>query len=316
MAVFCSGLAVLIAGCGASPLGANMATALGPYFMERQMEALEGQVSSLSRERDQLTRRLEVMEGQMDRLTKHPWLSSVGEQTLESLPEPSESPTSLFERRPPPEDPEPPPSASSPSASKKRAPARARRPAQPTGEERRRAPLSRLARLKHPYPIFPGPSPSVTFPSVSRKRRRFPFSRLARIVGPPKVRERSAKDLLRLGRRHFEAGELAEAVEKLQLSLERTKDGARLDEALVLIGRAELARGRPLVAAASFRQLLETAPKSPMRPEALYHAGEAFHRLYDKVQALKQWKELEARYPSHPLSAKAGESIRQMAAER
>lgn len=280
MAVFCSGLAVLIAGCSAKPR--KKKTARGPYSVKRQVEALEGQVSSLRSERDQLARRLEVVEGQMDRLTKHPWLSSVGEQTLESLPEPSEGPTSLFERRPPPEFPEAPPPVSSPSVSKKETPRGAQPPAPPAG----------------------------------RKKRRSAFSRLSRLVRPPKVRERSAKELLRLGRRHFEAGELAAAVEKLQLSLERTTDGANVDEALVLIGRAELARGRPLVAAASFRQLLETAPKSPMRPEALYHAGEAFHRLNDKVQALRQWKELEARYSSHPLAAKAREAIRRMAAER
>ncbi len=90
----------------------------------------------------------------------------------------------------------------------------------------------------------------------------------------------------------------------------------RADEALYLIGRAELARGRPLAASESFLTLVASFPESPRRPEALYRGGEAFRRLNDKVQALKLWKELEERYPSHPLAPKAREAIRQMAKER
>lgn len=130
------------------------------------------------------------------------------------------------------------------------------------------------------------------------------------------VRERSPEELFRLGARHYEAGELGPAVEKLRLYLERAPSPRRADEALYLIGRAELGRGHPYAAAASFRQLVDSFPSSHLRPEALYHGGEAYHRLYDKVQALKLWKELEARYPSHPLAAEARTAIRRMAEER
>jgi TolA-binding protein len=134
--------------------------------------------------------------------------------------------------------------------------------------------------------------------------------------GPVVVRERTAGDLFRLGVRHFEAGELSLAVDKLRLYLERSTDVKRADEALFIVGQAELARGRPLAAAESFTQLAAAFPQSPRRPEALYHGAEAYRRLYDKPQALKLWKELEERYPSHPLAPKAREAIRLMASER
>lgn len=130
------------------------------------------------------------------------------------------------------------------------------------------------------------------------------------------VRERSAEELFRLGARHYEAGELGPAVEKLRLYLVRSPSSQRADEALYLIGRAELGRGRPYAAAVSFRHLVDSFPSSHLRPEALYHGGEAYHRLYDKVLALKFWKELEARYPSNPLAAEARAAIRRMAEER
>lgn len=130
------------------------------------------------------------------------------------------------------------------------------------------------------------------------------------------VRERTAEELFSLGSRHYKAGELGEAVEKLRLYLERGGNAKKADEALYLIGRAELARGRPFSAAMNFRQLIEAYPDSTRRPEALFYGGEAYHRLYDKVQALRLWKELDARYPSHALAPKAREAIRKMAMER
>lgn len=266
IAVCWASLVALLAGCTARP---RKRAAPDPYFIERHVDALEGQVASL-------TRRLEEIERRQAQLSEHPWFSSVGEHPLGSLPRPSEGPASLAERRPPPEFP-------SPSASKKAPRARAR---------------ERLA------------------PPAVGEKRASPLSRLTRLVRPPSVRERSADELLRLGRRYLEAGEVAAALEKLHLYLERAKDGTQADEAHVLVGRAELARGRPLVAAASFRRVLDNAPDSPERPEALYYAGEAFHGLHDKVQALKRWKELVERYPSNPLAAKAREAIRRMAAER
>jgi TolA-binding protein len=133
---------------------------------------------------------------------------------------------------------------------------------------------------------------------------------------PFSVRERTAEELFRLGSQHFKAGELGAAVEKLSLYLERAGNTKQADEALYLIGRAELGRGRPYAAAMNFRQLVEVFPRSPRRPEALFYGGEAYHRMYDKVQALRLWKELEARYPSHSLTPKAQEAIRRMASER
>ncbi len=273
VAACCCAMFFLIAGCTALPRMRREA-APDTYFIEKHVEELEGQVSSLRRERDQLTRRLDSVERKMARLSGHPWLSSVGDNPLASLPNPSEGHFPLAARRPPPEDP-------SPKA-----------------------------------PSLPPPQPTV-FKSATGKVASA-FSRLTKIVRRPIsiIRERSSNELFRLGKRHFEAGEIETAVEKLELYLERTKDGKKADEALLLIGRAELARGRPMAAASSLSQLLERAPESPKRPEALYHAGESFHRLNDKVQALKRWKELETEYPSHPLAAKARVAIGQMAAER
>lgn len=263
----------LIAGCTALPRMRRDA-APDTYFIEKHVEDLEGQVSSLRRERDQLTRRLDSVERKMARLSDHPWLSSVGDNPLANLPAPTEEPFPLAARRPPPKDPSP-----------------------------KATPL-------------PPPPPTVLKSATGKVAS--VLSRLNKIVRRPIsiIRERSSNELFRLGQRHFEAGEIEAAVEKLELYLERTKDGKKADEALLLIGRAELARGRPMAAASSLSQLLERAPESPKRPDALYHAGESFHRLNDKVQALKRWKELETEYPSHPLAAKARVAIGQMAAER
>ncbi|MCH6566754.1 MAG: tetratricopeptide repeat protein [Nitrospinae bacterium] len=273
VAACCCAMFFLIAGCTPLPRMRRDA-APDTYFIEKHVEELEGQVSSLRRERDQLTRRLDSVERKLARLSEHPWLSSVGDNPLANLPAPTEEPFPLSARHPPPEDP-------SPKA-----------------------------------PPLPPPPPAVLKSATGKVAS--VFSRLTKIVRRPisLIRERSADELFRLGRRHFEAGEIEAAVEKLELYLERTKDGKKADEALLLIGRAELARGRPMAAASSLSQLLERAPESPKRPEALYHAGESFHRLNDKVQALKRWKELEAEYPSHPLAAKARVAIGQMAAER
>lgn len=273
VAACCCAMFFLIAGCTALPRMRRDA-APDTYFIEKHVEDLEGQVSSLRRERDQLTRRLDSVERKMARLSDHPWLSSVGDNPLANLPAPTEEPFPLAARRPPPEDP-------SPKA-----------------------------------PPLPPPPPTVLKSATGKVAS--VLSRLNKIVRRPIsiIRERSSNELFRLGQRHFEAGEIEAAVEKLELYLERTKDGKKADEALLLIGRAELARGRPMAAASSLSQLLERAPESPKRPDALYHAGESFHRLNDKVQALKRWKELETEYPSHHLAAKARVAIGQMAAER
>lgn len=133
---------------------------------------------------------------------------------------------------------------------------------------------------------------------------------------PVSVRERTPDELFRLGLRHYQAGELAAAIEKLSLYLKRSQDKRLGDEALFVIGRAELARGRPLPATESFRQLVAYYPASSRRPEALYWGGESFRRLNDKILALKFWKELEAAYPDHPLALKARQAISEMARER
>ncbi len=273
VAACCCAMFFLIAGCTALPRMRRDA-APDTYFIEKHVEDLEGQVSSLRRERDQLTRRLDSVERKMARFSDHPWLSSVGDNPLANLPAPTEEPFPLAARRPPPKDP-------SPKA-----------------------------------PPLPPPPPTVLKSATGKVAS--VLSRLNKIARRPIsiIRERSSNELFRLGQRHFEAGEIEAAVEKLELYLERTKDGKKADEALLLIGRAELARGRPMAAASSLSQLLERAPESPKRPDALYHAGESFHRLNDKVQALKRWKELETEYPSHHLAAKARVAIGQMAAER
>ncbi len=154
------------------------------------------------------------------------------------------------------------------------------------------------------------PLPSVAQEEVSSPRQQPSPTRSY------SFRERTAEELFDLGSRHYNAGELGEAVEKLRLYLERGGKAKRADEALYLIGRAELARGRPYAASMNFRQLIDVHPRSPWRPDALFYGGEAYYRLFDKVQALRLWKELEARYPSHPLAPNAREAIRQMATER
>lgn len=180
-------------------------------------------------------------------------------------------------------------------------------------------------------PLESLPKPSEAGSSLT-ERRPPPDLPLARPAPPPErspgagapsrpgggvnIRERTAEELFTLGVRHFEAGELASAVEKLRLYLERSDDKGRADDALLILGRAELARGHPLAAVESLARLAAVFPRSPRRPEALYYGAEAYLRLYDKPQALRMWKELEKRYPSHPLAPKAREAIRQMASER
>jgi TolA-binding protein len=131
-----------------------------------------------------------------------------------------------------------------------------------------------------------------------------------------RLRQRTARELLELGRSHLEAGELAKALEKLKLALERSPRGALADEALLYMGRAELGLGRPWLALKSLKPLVARPKDNPFRPEALYLAGEAYLRLMDKVQALRHWKELEARYPGHRLAPKARRAIEQMASRR
>lgn len=255
-----------------------------PYFLDQRMDTLERHLADLKMEVSRLS------EGRRERERLELHLNAV-ERKLDRLAEHpwfaaiQENPLGAL----------PPPSKGPPTPAGRRPP-----PEMPSAR----------------VPEGSDPSAPAGGPSAAERGEASPITRLARILSPPSIRERTADELFRLGRRYFEAGELSSAVEKLALYLERSKEGGRADEALMLIGRAELARGRTLAAAESFQRVLVLSPESSMRPEALWRAGVSFRRLNDKVSALKLWKELTERYPSHPLAAEAADSIRQMATER
>lgn len=90
--------------------------------------------------------------------------------------------------------------------------------------------------------------------------------------------EAAHRDLER-ARSALEEGDPAQAVATLERFGSELAESRRLDQALLLLGEAQLALGAPEQAAQSFRRVLVERPRSRLAPEAAYRAAEVYRQL-------------------------------------
>jgi len=63
----------------------------------------------------------------------------------------------------------------------------------------------------------------------------------------------------------------------------------------------------------AFDAVLERFPENPKTPDALYQKGVELQKAGRKTDALTEYRDFIAKYPTHSLAAKAQEHIQQLA---
>lgn len=91
--------------------------------------------------------------------------------------------------------------------------------------------------------------------------------------------------------------------------LNRYPSDASADEALFLVGDADLAEGRPASALASFNRLLKLFPKSKLLDRTLFDMGEAYLMLHDCPNAKLAFEACETRFSKEKIGAQARDKL-------
>ena len=91
--------------------------------------------------------------------------------------------------------------------------------------------------------------------------------------------------------------------------LNRYPTDANADEALWLVGDADLADGRPASALASFNRVLKLFPKSKLLDRTLFDMGEAYLLLHDCPNAKLTFTACESRFSKEKYGAQAREKL-------
>jgi len=110
--------------------------------------------------------------------------------------------------------------------------------------------------------------------------------------------------LFRLGEHHYEKERFADAASAYSGVLE-TSSGEFLDKALYKKGWSERKQGDEIAAAGTFQRLATECPKSPLRGESLFLAGECLRLAGRPKEAEKSYRTLLREYPDHELVERA-----------
>ena len=111
------------------------------------------------------------------------------------------------------------------------------------------------------------------------------------------------------GKSLYQAGDLQEASNRLRAYVSRHTLSRLADDALFLVGWIEFQRQNDSLAIIEFRRLLEAYPDGDHAVRALYTIADAYYNLGKMDASIGTYRDVIARYPSHPLAAEAAKSM-------
>lgn len=147
---------------------------------------------------------------------------------------------------------------------------------------------------------------------------------LAPIPSDPDVSRARIDSMWQKGLQDFRKGAYSSASQAFQrVLLEFGPGDPRIPEAHFYLGESYFGSGSQLQAVREFRKVSDDFPSSPLAPDALYRAGDAYAVLWRKPaldptygrSAIATYTELLNRYPDSPAAAKARAQLGDLSAK-